>query len=173
VSSDVTAVEKFGVVGLDENGVGVKGAVIIEVGSDSEWSQLKRLSVLKVTGWHNDKTLRPKGGLSENATRRGSHENRNTIGNLIGQSPVILMGVTDDYANESRVVGPESSDLWKWDDISSFGFERSADIEHEASTSRLDLDTTAPDLVCPSVDLDLHESTFTLSSTVEIEICRT
>jgi hypothetical protein len=81
------------------------------------------------------------------------------------------MGVADDYANESWIVRPESSDLWQWDDLSSFGVERPADIEHKVLTSGFDFDATAPDLVCPSVDLDLHESSFTVSATAELGIC--
>ena len=112
--------------------------------------------MLKVTRWRNDEAFRPKGGLSKNATRRCSHENRNTIGNLISQSPVILMGVTDDHANEGRVVVPKSSNVWKWDGLSSFHVQRPADVEHKAMTTRLDLYTTAPNLVGTTVNANSH-----------------
>ena len=132
--------------------------MIVEIWSDSEWTQLKRLSVLEVTGRRNNQALCPKGGLGENATCCGSHENRNTIGNLISQSPVILMGVTDDDANEGWVVGPKSSDLWKRDDLSTLGVQGPADIEYKAMTSRFDLDATAPDLVGSTVNANSHRA---------------
>jgi hypothetical protein len=71
---------------------------------------------------------------------------------------VILVGVTDDYANEGRIVGSESSDLWKRDDLSTLGVERPSDIEHKAMTSRFDLDATTPDLVGTTVNANLHRS---------------
>jgi len=140
--------------------------VVIEIGGNSKWAQLKRLSVLKVTGWHHVKAFGPKGGLGEYSTCCRSHEDRNATGNLISQSPVILVGVTDNHANEGRIVGAESSDLWKRDDLSSSGAERPSDIEHTAMTSRFDLDATTPDLVGTAVNANSHRAdSLTLSRT--------
>jgi hypothetical protein len=68
------------------------------------------------------------------------------------------MGVTDDHANEGRVVVPKSSNVWKWDDLSSLRVERPADVEHKAMTTRLDLYTTAPDLVGTTVNANSHRA---------------
>ncbi len=82
---------------------------------------------------------------------------------------MILVGVTDDHANEGRVVGSESSDLWKRDDLSSFGVERPADVENKAVTSRFDLDATTPDLVGTTVNANSHRAdSLTLSRTSRV-----
>jgi hypothetical protein len=78
------------------------------------------------------------------------------IGERADQSPVVLVRVGDDHADQRRVGLHEAGDRRQRDIVAPFGGERPADVEDEAGAVGLDLDAAAANLMGAAVDADPH-----------------
>ena len=149
---------------LHEQGVGVEGAVIDEVGRDAEGPDLHRPAVMEETGIGESVALRNEGARRlQDVVRRLADMDRDLRADVPGQTVVVGMGVRDHHAQQAVVRLPEAGDPREQAFIHiPIGVNRRVeghtDIEDDPLPLRLDLDAGAADLPGASMDSDSHAS---------------